>query len=338
MDRILGKVVAYDTEPAPLVTRLVGRGYAVLTARDEAHLRAIAARERPDLVIGDLRVGDSTPVGVCRRFKTNLLLRHLPIVVVSHHKEVHSRVEAVNEGADDYLVEPCDDEELFARVARAIARARASLDANPLTRLPGNASIKAELDQRLARREPLAVLFVDLDHFKAFNDHYGFFRGDEALRVLSDIILEAVDSPGNGHTSDFAGNIGGDDFVVITTLDRAEPIAARICELVDSRMPYLYDEADRQAGHITSVDRLGQVRHFPLATVSVAIVTNEARHFRHHSQISQIGTEIKNHLKQQPGSNYLANRRRPEARSGGPLAAGPRPQVEPTPESARLSG
>ena len=321
MAGILDKLVVLDSNPAPLVAGLVARQYAVLVAHDEDQLEAIALRRRPDLIVGDLSVGGSSPVGVCRRLKTNVLLRHVPIVVVTHRGELESRVAAVNGGVDDYLVEPFDEAELFARINRAITRARASLDANPLTRLPGNASIKAELAERLGRGGRFAVLFIDLDHFKAFNDRYGFERGDEALRVLGGIVLEAVDHPGNGTSSDFIGNIGGDDFVVITSVDRAEATAARICELVDRRMPYLYDDADRQAGWITSIDRQGRGRRFPLMGVSVAIVSNEGRQFRHHSEISEIGTEVKAYLKQRPGSCYLGNRRRGEALAGAALGA-----------------
>ena len=321
MARILDKLVVFDAHPAALVARLVARQYAVLVAHNEDQLETIAARRRPDLILGDLSANGSSPVGVCRRLKSNVLLRHVPIVVVTDRAELESRVAAVNGGADDYLVEPYDEAELVARINRAIARARASLDANPLTRLPGNASIKAELDERLARPGCFAVLFIDLDSFKAFNDRYGFDRGDAALGVLGEIILEAVDHPGNGTTQDFAGNIGGDDFVVITSVDRAESIAARICELVGQRMPLLYDEPDRQAGCITSVDRQGQVRRFPLMTVSVAIVTNEDRCFRHHSEICEIGTEVKRYLKQREGSCYLANRRRGEPPAGLPVGA-----------------
>jgi len=321
MLRTCGKLAVYDSRPSPLVARLVGRGYTVLVADDEHQLEAIAARERPDLVIGDLGANGSTPVGVCKRLKANLLLRHLPVVVVTPQDDLEKRVAAVNGGADDYLVEPYDEAELFARIDRAIDRACASLDANPLTRLPGNASIKAEINERLARGETFAVLFIDLDNFKAFNDRYGFDRGDEVLRVLGDIILEAIEDPGNGPASDFAGNIGGDDFVVVTSADRADPLAARLCELVDQRMPYLYDEADRAAGYITSTDRRGRPRRFPLMTVSIAIVSNDERPFAHHSEFSQIASEIKGYLKQESGSRFLRNRRRTAA--AAPILARP---------------
>ena len=310
------KLAVYDSDPSPLVVQLVGRGHTVVVAADESQLQAIASRERPDLLVGDLAgwsglgTSRSTPAGVCQRLKSHLLLRHLPVVVVSGNGDLEQRVAAIRNGADDYLVKPYAAEELFARVDRAIARTCESLDANPLTRLPGNASIKAEINGRLARGEIFAVLFTDLDNFKAFNDRYGFDRGDEALRVMGDILLKAIEESGNGPTVDFAGNIGGDDFVAITSVDRAEPMARRICQLVDQRFPLLCDEADRRAGYITGVDRQGRRCHFALMTVSVAVVTNEDHPIRHHSEFSQIGTEIKQYLKHHSGHRYMRNRRR----------------------------
>ena len=337
MSRILDRIVVYDSHPEPLAARLARRGYGVLLARDEAELASLALGERPDLIVGNLSANGSTPVGVCRRLKASILLRHLPVVVVTDRGELANRIAAVNGGADDYVVEPYDEAELLARIDRAIVRSRLSLDANPLTRLPGNASIKTEIDERLGRGEPFAVLFVDLSDFKAFNDRYGFDRGDEALRVLGDIVLEAVERPGNGASSDFAGNIGGDDFVVITSVGRAEAVAARVCQLVDERMPYLYDDADRLAGRITSVDRQGRTRRFALMSVAVAIVSTEDRRFRHHSEISESGTEIKGYLKQLGGSRFMKNRRRRASEPSLPRGvAAALPALFPTP--ARASG
>jgi GGDEF domain-containing protein len=277
-------------------------------------------------VLGDLEACGSTPAKVCGRLKANLLVRHLPIVVVTQRAGVSDRVAAMKGGADDCLVEPYEEAELFARIDRAIVRSQGWLDANPLTRLPGNAAIKGEIAARLARGEVFAVIFADLDNFKAFNDRYGFDRGDAALRVLGNIVLDALCQAGNGYSRDFAGHIGGDDFVVITTADRAEPLAERICDLVARRLPLLCDEEDRRAGYITGVDRQGRSQRFPLVTVSLAIVTNEERPFLHHSEFSQIGTEIKCYLKQHSGNRYLRNRRRASlpvsqvsAAGGGPV-------------------
>ena len=304
------KVLVYDSRPADLVATLVERGYSVVVARSLEDLEVLAVRERPDLVLGDFNANGNNPVAACRRLQANLLIRHIPLIVVAEDGSLERRVAVVNSGADDYVVEPYEVEELVARIERSVRRARISLDANPLTRLPGNASIKAEIARRLEAGETFAVLFVDIDNFKAFNDRYGFERGDEALRVAADMFLHAVEELGNGLARDFVGNIGGDDFVVITTTERAEPLAARICQLGAERLPLLCDSDDRKAGYITSRDRQGRLQRFPLMAVSVAIVTNEDRTFTHHSEFSQVGSEIKAYLKERGGRRYMKNRRR----------------------------
>jgi diguanylate cyclase (GGDEF)-like protein len=334
------KLLVFDTQPAALLARLAAHGYSVRSARDEAELETLATRERADLVLGDLEAAGSSPVRVARRLKASLLLRHLPLVVLSRRGELDRRIAAVNAGADDYLVEPLDDAELVARLDRAVARTRASLDANPLTGLPGNTSIKAEMAARLAAGTPFAALFIDLDSFKAFNDCYGFERGDRALRLLADIVLETLRAP--GRRQDFAGHVGGDDFVVLTAPARAEAFAARICRLVDQQMPALYDRADRQGGGITSVDRQGRVCRFPLMTVSVAILTSDGAAFTHPGHLAQVGSELKHYLKQQgrggeagARSRYLLDRRRalPIAHCQLPMAGRTsRPALSATPK------
>jgi len=301
-------LVCHST-PELLVERLRAQGYVAYVARSAADLERLATRNQCELIVGDLRVGHSDPVRVCTRLKASLLLCHIPIVVLSSPEDLAGRIADVEAGADEVLSEPLDDAELAARIDGAIARTRSFLDANPLTGLPGNSSIKGEIAARLASGRPFAVLLVDIDSFKAFNDRYGFQRGDEALQLLGRIVVETVRPTARRHPPDFAGNIGGDDFVLITTPDRAKGYGARVCRLVDERMPALYDAADRQSGAIASVDREGQMRTFPLMTVSVAIVTDPGGRFSHPGQIAQVSAEIKHYLKQLPGSNYMDNRR-----------------------------
>jgi PleD family two-component response regulator len=315
MARHPGHVLIYDSHPAALARRLAALGYTVRPVARQAELERYARQERPDALVGDLATGGSTPVAVCRRFKANLRLRYLPILVLTRGEDVSRRVTIVDSGADEVLPVSVDDAELGAHLHRAIERAHASLDANPLTGLPGNTAIKAELTERLGREAPFAALFIDLDNFKAFNDRYGFERGDRVLGLLGNILLEILGHAPGGHPPDFAGHIGGDDFVLFTTPDRAEPYARRICTLLDRRVPQFYDAADRRTGGIVSTDRQGREQRFPFVSVSVAIVTNEERGFSHPGEVAQVGAEIKHHLKQLPGSRFLRDRR-----GGGPSA------------------
>jgi diguanylate cyclase (GGDEF)-like protein len=160
---------------------------------------------------------------------------------------------------------------------------------------------------RIGRNAPLAVVYVDADYFKAFNDRYGFFRGDSVIRQIADILLDAVRDLGN--RDDFVGHIGGDDFVIVTTPDCAVPIADAIIEKFERIIPYYYDSEDRARRSIDTVDRKGRQTSFPLMTVSMAIVTNESREFHHAGEIADVAAELKKYAKSRPGSIWVKDQR-----------------------------
>jgi diguanylate cyclase (GGDEF)-like protein len=241
--------------------------------------------------------------------KQDVLLRHIPILMLTGRSEVHDKVEGLNAGADDYVIKPFEPQELLARVRMIIRRTAQELEANPLTKLPGNVSIQQELDARIATQRPLAVCYCDLDHFKAFNDHYGFERGDLVIRRTAEILLEAVKQ--HGQPTDFIGHIGGDDFVVITTPARADAISQAIITRFDAMAPTLYDEADRQRGALLHKDRKGRPVTMGFLTISIAVVTNEEHALTHLGHIAQLGAELKARAKQVERSVFVKERRKP---------------------------
>ena len=123
-------------------------------------------------------------------------------------------------GADDYIVKPFDTPELLARIRGVLRRSRDTRTQSPLTGLPGNVRIEEEIDARVDRAEPFAILYADLDHFKAYNDHYGFMRGDEVIQTTARLIGDAARGASEGAA--FVGHVGGDDFVVVVSPEQAE--------------------------------------------------------------------------------------------------------------------
>ena len=282
--------------------------YRVLEASDgEVALDAIRTHH-PDLVILDYMMPRMEGPQVCAELKRDLLLRHLPIIMLTGRGETQDKVAGINAGADDYLVKPFEPQELLARVRMVLRRTSQELEANPLTRLPGNVSIQREIEERLAREMPIAVCYCDLNHFKAFNDRYGFERGDQVIRLTSQILLEAVKRHGN--SADFIGHIGGDDFVVITTPDRAENICQATIGRFDADIPWLYDEADRTRGTLAYVDRRGQTVMVGLLSIAIAVVTNQERRLTHFGQVAAMSAELKTLAKRLPGSGYVMDRRK----------------------------
>ena len=303
------KVLAVDDDPdiLDLLEISLEDEFEVIKAATGQEALSSVAKEKPDVIILDYMLPDTTGVEICRQLRNNPLYLHLPILMLTGKGEVEDKVTGLGAGADDYMVKPFSPPELIARIHMLIRRSTISLDANPLTRLPGNVSITNELTKRINNREKFAVLYIDLDSFKALNDFYGFERGDEVIRETSRIIINSVQK--NGTVNDFIGHIGGDDFVVITNIDKAEEIAKEIVSNFDKIAPQFYDEKDRLKGYIETEDRSGFQRQFPFVTISIGIITNLYKDFNHIAEISSIGVELKEAAKRVPRSNYVIDRR-----------------------------
>jgi GGDEF domain-containing protein/CHASE3 domain sensor protein len=188
------------------------------------------------------------------------------------------------------------------------------LDTSPLTRLPGGVAIENVMNKRIATKEPIAFCLMDIDNFKAYNDHYGYAKGNDIIQATAAIISEAVAK--YGHENDFIGHIGGDDYVLITTPDLYPRICQAVIDTFDKNIPGFYDEEDRQRGHIVGENRQGQEVKFPLATLSIAVVTNVKRKFKNHIQYGEVAAEMKEHAKTVAGSTFMVDQRGDGKRKG----------------------
>jgi diguanylate cyclase (GGDEF)-like protein len=305
------KVLIVDDEPDirdVLKITLEAEKYEVIEAENGEEAIKIINQKVPDLVLLDYKMPKMDGREVCRRVKKDILLRHLPIIMVTGKGEITDKVDGIDAGADDYIVKPFEPEELLAHIRMILRRTEIDLEANPLTRLPGNISILNDLNQRLASQKLFAVCYVDLDKFKAYNDTYGFERGDNVIKETARILLRAVKELGN--PDDFVGHIGGDDYVVVTSIPLVDTICNRIIEDFDKTNKEFYSETDWKNGFITAHDRQGVERKFPLLSISIGVVTNEFRKIDHVAQIGEIGAELKAYAKSQKKSNFIVDKRR----------------------------
>ncbi len=304
------RILVADDEPDLLIIireALEREGFVVETAPDGEQALARIKANAPDIAILDWRMPLMDGFQVCRKLREDPVFEHLPVILLSASATRDSKVEGLNIGADDFLTKPVDLLELMARVRMILKRTRQGLDANPLTRLPGNVSIETRIEEALAAGRPLAVLYLDLNQFKAFNDAYGYDAGDHVIKATGQLLLRLTREEG---PETFVGHIGGDDFIVTTPPDRMEPLAERvICEF-DRIAPGFYSEEDRRRGKIVARDRKGNLVEFPLLSIAIGICHNRYRSLASFAQIAQLGTELKKHAKEQPGSAYVIDRRR----------------------------
>jgi diguanylate cyclase (GGDEF)-like protein len=286
---------------------LESAGFTVDEAADGTLALQTVRTHQPDLVVLDWTMPNVSGLEVCERLKQDTLLRHIPIIMLTGKGEVHEKVDGINAGADDFLVKPFEPRELLARIQMVLRRTAQELEANPLTKLPGNLSIQQELEKRIASGERFAVCYVDLNHFKDFNDHYGFERGDDVIKRTAKLLLAVAGT--HGGATEFVGHIGGDDFIVVTDVAHAEEICQAIVSEFDALAPQFHDEQDRAVGYFLHSDRKGQERRIPLLSIAVVLVTNTERPFTHPGEIAKISAELKAYAKQSDRSTYLRERR-----------------------------
>jgi GGDEF domain-containing protein/CHASE3 domain sensor protein len=208
-------------------------------------------------------------------------------------------------GADELADLAISFKEMSARLKELEAT---NLDANPLTKLPGNLAIEKELLTRLNENENFSFCLIDLDNFKAFSDRYGFAKGSEVLKWLGDILSEIMKTLGTDE--DFLGHIGGDDFVITCAPERMESICSMIIEKFDKGIVNHYEPEDLERGYIVSIDRKDKPAIFPIMTISIAVVNTDRTVIREPKEVAEKVAELKQYAKTFAKSIYVVDRRR----------------------------
>ncbi len=289
---------------------------ATLTAADYDVIHSVTGEdglrkvreEKPDLVLLDVVMPDIDGFEVCRILRESESNNLMPIIMLTSQNNEEDKLVGLELGADDYITKPFNNREMLSRIKNTLRRIDRNRGANPLTGLQGNLQIQAEINSRIVKDLPFAVIYADLDNFKAYNDVYGFAQGDIAIKLLADILSDQVRD--RGDKNDFIGHIGGDDFVLITSVENAEAICKGIIDEFDQRVRELYRDEDREAGFISALDRRGERVETPIMSISLAIITNEYRHFQTYLQVAEIAAELKKKAKSLQGSNFVKDLRR----------------------------
>ena len=302
-------VVDDEVDIARLVAmNLADEGYETHMAHRGDDAMDLALRLRPDLIVLDLMLPGVDGVEVCRQLRKDPRTTTTSIIMLTARTLPRDRIAGLEAGADDYVDKPFDVDELLARVTGRLRRARQLRQTSPLTGLPGNFEIENRLEVLIADKADFALLHADLDSFKAYNDHYGFLRGDRAIVLTARVIGWAVAD--HGTTECFVGHIGGDDFAVVCPPDAARPIADAVVRTFDEQVPHLYDEDDRERGYIETADRAGNSVRHPFLSISIGIASTEMHPFDSPAEAAAIAVEMKRFAKQAAGSVWAMDRRK----------------------------
>jgi diguanylate cyclase (GGDEF)-like protein len=304
------KILTVDDDPDILdvLELTLSEQYDIIQANNGSEGLKTCQTVIPDLIICDYMMPVMNGREFCKALKKDVLLRHIPFIMLTGKGEVSDRIGGIEAGVDDYMVKPFAPDELMARIKMILRRTSQSLDASPLTHLPGNTSIMEEFQHSITTSSDFAVGYADLDKFKAYNDVYGFEKGDEVIKETARVLIKNVRETGGANS--FIGHIGGDDFVFITRDSLADEICKKIIADFDAKVPSFYSKEDYQRGYIVAKDRQGNESRFGLLGVSIGIVSNVTHKISHVAQIGEIGAELKKFAKGIEGSNYVRDQRK----------------------------
>ena len=262
----------------------------------------------PNLIIINGDDLEKDALKVCEFIRKNPDNAITPVIVTASSKDDEFRIEVLSRVVEYYIPKPLH-EGYFYYTIRNLSRL---IDANRcisnLTGLPGNIQIEIELKRRVSGRKLFAVLYVDLDNFKAYNDKYGFMNGDEVIKFTGNVMRDAIQKYGS--KGDFLGHIGGDDFVAIVDYENAKKIGKEIIKQFDKNIVEFYSDEDVENKYIKIPNRKGKMEKYPLMTISVAMISNKFKKYNSVLELGEDGASVKKKAKTIEGSTFLENRRK----------------------------
>lgn len=314
------RILVADSDLLNLAT-LIGTlkdNYHVVVAKSPQDIfQQLKKRSSIDMVLLDTRFAGEDGFNICYQLKQQDSTKEIPVIFVSTQNSVAAETTAFEVGAADFITKPFNAPTALARIRNQLKLSAAiselkhlhqlALDANPNTGLPGNNSIRNELDRAIEDQAQICVVYADLDHFKIYNDTYGFAKGDEVIIFTADVIRVALSVCDCADS--FVGHIGGDDFVFVVPADKCREVGDEIIRRISLGIPEFYSSDDSERGYVIALNREGEEKQHPLVSLSMGGVDLTKRKIDCAFEIIDICTEMKTAAKKQVGSNILICKR-----------------------------
>ena len=268
----------------------------------------IALKNIPSIIIINEDAIEVDIVELCKKIRSDDDNSITPIIVVSSNSEKEHRIQILKESVEYYIKKPVNAQYLYYTIKNLGRLITINRRISPLTGLPGNVQIHAELKKRISNKEEFSVLYLDLDNFKEYNDIYGFSKGDEVIKYTAKTILKIIHKYELEDT--FVGHIGGDDFIALIPRADYDKISQDILANFDDGIKKYFTEDDIEKGYLEVANRRGIIEQFPLTSLSIGVVAVEPGEYKNSLEIGEVGAQVKHLAKTQVGSAYAVNRRK----------------------------
>jgi EAL domain-containing protein (putative c-di-GMP-specific phosphodiesterase class I)/GGDEF domain-containing protein len=324
------QILLIDGNPralAEIVAPLTGRGYRVTHRGDARGGLEEIYRKAPEMILVRRDLPDMDGIHFCSEIKNDIVLRHIPVIVLDPDGLLPDEIAAAESGAEDCLIGPVDTEELDVRIRQVFHVGSLGINYHPVSGLPGYSSAYRRIREVLERQSTFALCFLDIQGFRSFNRRFGYEKGDRILGATARLISRVLHS--RQRCLDFFGHLSSDDFVLITEAEGVETLCSEIVEQFEWRMPELLGTLPREPDPQSLFGELpcrGGERHPESLSLSIAILTNEDGSLRHPAQAIEQGTELLAYARQERKSRWV--RQKPKEKPAGfPWVSGP-PELE----------
>ena len=268
----------------------------------------IALKNIPSLIIINEDGIDRDIIELCKQIREDEDNSITPVIIVSSNGDKEHRMKILQQSIEYYIKKPVDEGYLYYTVKNLNRLLTINRRVSPLTGLPGNVQIHAELKKRISNKEPFSVLYLDLDNFKAYNNVYGFLKGDQIIEYTAQTIIDSIHD--RFQEGVFVGHIGGDDFVAIIPGTSCERLCQDIIVNFDTDVEKFFTEKDIENGYIEVANRKGIIEQFPLTSISIGVVVADVGRFYNILEIGEVGAQVKHAAKSVMGSSYAIDRRK----------------------------
>lgn len=292
--------------------------YDVYFAKSGKEGLAILPSISPDIILLDIMMPEMDGFDVCSMIKDETKFQEIPIIFISAQGADEDETKGLELGAIDYITKPFSPAIVRARIKNHLRLRTAmlelkhlyslALDANPITGLPGNNSITQYIESKVVSQENFCVIYTDIDNFKAYNDKYGFARGDEVIDFTSNIIQDIARS--SPCSDAFVGHVGGDDFILVIPSAYGDEIPKEIIRKFDKNIIKFYNRQDTERRYIESKNRQGKAQIYPIMSLSIAGIDLSNRSYSTYLEVNDACAEMKKRAKESPGSTICFDRRK----------------------------
>ena len=268
----------------------------------------IALKNIPDLIIVNEQSIDVDVIDLCKKIRENEDNSITPVLVITSSNDEDHEISIIKNNIEYIIHKTASEKYLYYSIKNIIRLLSVNRTVSPLTGMPGNVQIQTELKKRLLKKETFHVLYFDLDNFKAYNDVYGFLKGDEIIKLTAKLITKNVHAFDDAEV--FVGHVGGDDFVAIVDENvDYDKICQNIIAEFDEQILKFFNDEDIERGYIEVCNRKGIIEEFQLTSLSIGVVVADKKRFSNTLEIGEVGAQVKHLAKTTMGSSYAIDRR-----------------------------